>query len=93
MIATVDPLLASGKSANPQTFNRYIYVMNNPLLLTDPSGLQAATWAGTVWQAGNIISREPVVGQNNEIVTGIHLRFADGQTAIHIRIASWAQPI
>ncbi len=37
----VDPLLASGKSADPQTFNRYVYVMNNPLVLTDPSGLQA----------------------------------------------------
>lgn len=37
----VDPLLASGKSANPQTFNRYVYVMNNPLILIDPSGLQA----------------------------------------------------
>jgi RHS repeat-associated protein len=35
----VDPLLASGKSSNPQTFNRYIYVMNNPLNLTDPSGM------------------------------------------------------
>jgi len=34
----VDPLLASGKSANPQSFNRYIYVHNRPLLLTDPSG-------------------------------------------------------
>jgi RHS repeat-associated protein len=35
----VDPLLASGKSANPQTFNRYIYVSNNPLTKIDPSGL------------------------------------------------------
>jgi len=34
----VDPLLASGKSANPQTFNRYAYTMNRPLILTDPSG-------------------------------------------------------
>jgi RHS repeat-associated protein len=41
----IDPLLSSGKSANPQTFNRYVYVMNNPLAYTDPSGLQAGTWA------------------------------------------------
>ncbi len=35
----VDPLLASGKSANPQTFNRFIYVGNNPINITDPLGL------------------------------------------------------
>jgi RHS repeat-associated protein len=39
----VDPLLASGKSANPQTFNRYVYSMNRPLIMTDPTGMQAAT--------------------------------------------------
>ncbi|MBX3293415.1 MAG: HNH endonuclease, partial [Acidobacteria bacterium] len=38
----VDPLLASGKSANPQTFNRYVYVVNNPLIFVDPDGLQVA---------------------------------------------------
>jgi RHS repeat-associated protein len=37
----VDPLLTSGKSADPQTFNRYAYTMNRPLILTDESGLQA----------------------------------------------------
>jgi hypothetical protein len=37
----VDPLLASGKSANPQSFNRYIYCLNNPLIFTDSRGLQA----------------------------------------------------
>ncbi|MBX7062355.1 MAG: hypothetical protein K1X52_11910 [Pyrinomonadaceae bacterium] len=35
----VDPLLASGRTSNPQTFNRYIYVGNSPLTVTDPSGL------------------------------------------------------
>lgn len=35
----VDPLIASGKSANPQTFNRYAYVGNSPLGRTDRTGL------------------------------------------------------
>ena len=35
----VDPLLASGNSSNPQTFNRYVYVTNSPLMFTDPTGL------------------------------------------------------
>lgn len=49
----VDPLLASGKSANPQTFNRYTYVSNNPIILTDPTGLfgdyysRGGKWLGT----------------------------------------------
>ncbi|MBX3297681.1 MAG: hypothetical protein KF762_18430 [Acidobacteria bacterium] len=45
----VDPLLASGKSADPQTFNRYVYVMNNPLIYTDPTGLQAGNYTGSVY--------------------------------------------
>lgn len=36
----VDPLLSSGKSANPQTFNRYVYCINSPLAFIDPNGLQ-----------------------------------------------------
>ncbi len=39
----VDPLLASGQSTNPQTFNRYVYSMNRPLNHTDPTGLQSGT--------------------------------------------------
>jgi hypothetical protein len=34
-----DPLMASGRPANPQTWNRYIYVGNNPLYWVDPTGL------------------------------------------------------
>jgi RHS repeat-associated protein len=35
----VDPLMASANPANPQTFNRYSYALNNPLRYTDPTGL------------------------------------------------------
>ena len=37
---TVDPSGSSAKKFNPQTLNRYNYVLNNPLNLVDPSGLQ-----------------------------------------------------
>ncbi|HEX8267285.1 MAG TPA: RHS repeat-associated core domain-containing protein [Pyrinomonadaceae bacterium] len=36
-----DPLMASAKVKNPQTFNRYSYVLNNPLNLIDPLGLSS----------------------------------------------------
>ena len=34
-----DPLLNSGRPDDPQTWNRYAYVRNNPLGRIDPSGL------------------------------------------------------
>jgi RHS repeat-associated protein len=39
---SADPLLASGKPARPQTWNRYAYVLNNPLRLVDPEGLDGS---------------------------------------------------
>lgn len=50
----VDPLLASGRSADPQTFNRYAYTMNRPLILTDATGLQSG--------------RKPNKGQDDDII-------------------------
>lgn len=35
-----DPALSSGASPVPQSWNRYSYALNNPLALTDPSGLK-----------------------------------------------------
>src|SRR2546421_12804769 len=36
---SVDPLAASAKTTNPQSFNRYTYALNNPLRYTDPTGM------------------------------------------------------
>jgi RHS repeat-associated protein len=65
-----DPLL--GSSLQPQSWNRYAYVMNKPVDMTDPRGLYAddssapasgdgdvrCAWAGDIWSCG-ITTREP----------------------------------
>lgn len=38
-----DPLLSSGKTEDPQSWNQYVYARNNPLFYTDPLGL--FTWS------------------------------------------------
>jgi RHS repeat-associated protein len=43
---SIDPLLASGRPFNPQTWNRYAYALNNPIRFTDPSGLQEQDESG-----------------------------------------------
>lgn len=48
----IDPLLASGKNADPQSFNRYTYVLNNPLVLTDPTG----TYSDHQWYSVDAMS-------------------------------------
>ncbi|MBK8812830.1 MAG: DUF2778 domain-containing protein [Acidobacteria bacterium] len=40
---SVDPLTASANVKNPQTFNRYSYVLNSPYKFTDPLGLISST--------------------------------------------------
>jgi RHS repeat-associated protein len=69
----VDPLLASGKSANPQTFNRYSYVMNSPLRFTDPTGMQAGGqpgWIGDVYYNKEKDEYSPTRGEGFELYTG-----------------------
>ena len=36
---SVDPLMASADTGNPQSLNRYAYTLNNPVNLVDPTGL------------------------------------------------------
>ncbi|QYO66285.1 RHS repeat domain-containing protein [Leptolyngbya sp. 7M] len=70
----VDPLLASGKSANPQTFNRYAYTMNRPLILTDPTGLQAGTPVKveiTVPETKVYINEKISDGKKNQYFSGV----------------------
>jgi RHS repeat-associated protein len=38
---SADPLLASGQPSNPQSWNRYSFVLNRPLNLIDPSGMKS----------------------------------------------------
>jgi RHS repeat-associated protein len=40
---SVDPLMASAHASHPQTWNRYSYVLNNPLRLTDSTGMAVDT--------------------------------------------------
>ena len=72
----VDPLLASGKSGNPQTFNRYVYVMNSPLQFTDPTGLQTdSTPTGR--------SYEPTCDLSSGNCAGSIDRSSDGNTRLN----------
>ena len=36
---SIDPLIESAVTANPQTFNRYSYVSNSPINIVDPTGM------------------------------------------------------
>ena len=52
--ASADSLVPS--PADPQSFNRYSYVYNNPLNATDPTG----HFVETVWDAANIADGEGI---------------------------------
>jgi RHS repeat-associated protein len=48
-----DPLMSSGKPGDPQTWNRYSYCFNNPIVLTDPSGMEVPKGpSDSKWLAG-----------------------------------------
>ena len=51
---SVDPLTESGTIRNPQTFNRYTYVINSPYKFVDPLGL-------TLMDAGIYLTSDPTL--------------------------------
>ena len=59
-----DPLLSSGRVEDPQTWNRYAYVLNNPLYYIDPDGLYECT--GTKDQCTAL--RDSLTGAKNRLV-------------------------
>ncbi|MEP6849539.1 MAG: RHS repeat-associated core domain-containing protein, partial [Acidobacteriota bacterium] len=63
---SVDPLMASASVGNPQTLNRYAYVGNNPINLTDPSGMSPADFYN---EDGKKIGTDGVTDGRNILVT------------------------
>ena len=80
---SLDPLL--GDSENPQSLDRYAYALGNPLLMIDPSGLSAATFAqmavDTISNLGNGIGAE-----------GYEQLFGQPGLALRARVIACANP-
>ena len=64
---SVDPGNAGANPTDPQTWNAYAYVNNNPLTYTDPSGMSlwSTLWDGTIWLLHNFIIPVSTGGLSN----------------------------
>jgi RHS repeat-associated protein len=53
---SVDPTWSSADLGRPQSWNRYSYVLNNPLRYTDPDGRVTDVWTSALWgfEWGNV---------------------------------------
>ncbi|MBK7707259.1 MAG: RHS repeat-associated core domain-containing protein [Acidobacteria bacterium] len=69
---SVDPLTASATIRDPQSFNRYSYVLNSPYKFTDPLGLLPLTSAGACGQwvmlTDGVYGRQRSLGRWNNYV-------------------------
>ncbi len=52
---SVDPLTASANLKNPQTFNRYSYVLNSPYKFVDPLGLISQSTGACAQSCSNVV--------------------------------------
>jgi hypothetical protein len=61
-----DPGNAGAQLGEPQTWNGYSYVVNNPLTYTDPSGLGfwSTLWNGTIWIGEHVLPALATKGVN-----------------------------
>lgn len=72
-----DPILSSGITTNPQTWNRYSYCLNNPLSYVDPTGM----WNWSVALGGNRTD-EQLRAQQRQITDDDTISPEDRQTQI-----------
>lgn len=78
-----DPLLTSGKTQQPQSWNRYTYCINAPSVLVDPTGL---IWGVIRHKNGDIkyrwfLDREQMEAYGAEEVTNFVIDMGDGTWA------------
>lgn len=76
-----DPLQASAKAANPQTWNRYTYVLNNPLIFIDPDGMKPRWYTNFNRETGETTYRlsDGLPGKGWDRYTGSAIVRAEGR--------------
>jgi RHS repeat-associated protein len=79
---SADPLQASAKRRNPQTWNRYTYGLNNPLRFTDPDGEDSEDESGDVYLRTKIKTTEVTVQERGggQIVREAKITITESQT-------------
>ena len=79
---SADPLQASARRRNPQTWNRYTYGLNNPLRFTDPDGENSVDESGDVYLRTKIKTTEVIVQERGggQIVREAKITITESQT-------------
>ncbi|MEK6300261.1 MAG: RHS repeat-associated core domain-containing protein, partial [Acidobacteriota bacterium] len=78
---STDAPFADQSEGDPQSWNLYVYVGNNPLNHTDPSGL----WVQVTWTSG-----DGATGSCWQAETGDTLQTLSAQTGVSLNALRWA---